>query len=66
MQVIQTFSNGTTIEFGDDSSGSCVHRVCSPGQKSCRYVEPYHVAITYAAQYELLFEKESKNSSFNR
>ena len=66
MQVIQTFSNGTTIEFGDDSSGSHVHRVCSPGQKSCRYVEPFHCALVYAEQYEALLEKESKNSSFNR
>ena len=65
MKIIQTFPNGTTVEFGDDSSGSQVYRVCSPGQKTWRYAEPYHVAITYAAQYELLLEKEGKNSSFN-
>lgn len=52
MQVIQTFPNGTTIEFGEDWHGNQVHRVCSATGAMCRYTEPFHVALTYAHHYE--------------
>ena len=52
MEVIQTFPNGTTIEFGEDWHGNQVHRVCSATGAMCRYVEPFHCAIAYAQQYE--------------
>jgi hypothetical protein len=52
MQVIQTFPNGTTIEFGEDSHGNQVHRVCSPTGAMCRYVEPFPCALAYAQHYE--------------
>jgi hypothetical protein len=52
MEVIQTFPNGTTIEFGQDSHGHCVHRVCSATGAMCRLVESHHIAVAYAAQYE--------------
>jgi len=55
MEVIQTFPNGSTIEFGEDSCGQHVHRVCNPEGSMCRYAEPYHVALTYAQQYEEYF-----------
>jgi hypothetical protein len=52
MEVLQTFPNGTTIEFGEDSWGHQVHRICNATKSMCRYAEPYHVALTYAQQYE--------------
>lgn len=52
MQIIQTLSKGTTIELGEDRHGNQVHRICTPGGSMCRYAEPYHVAITYAQQFE--------------
>lgn len=52
MSLIQTLPHGTTIELLDDKHGNQVHRVCTPGGSMCRYVEPYHVAITYGQQYE--------------
>ena len=57
MEVIQTFPNGSTIEFGEDFHGHHVHRVCNASASMCRYAEPYHVALTYAAQYEEYFKK---------
>lgn len=56
MEVTQTFDNGTTIEFGSDLHGNQVHRVCTPGGSMCRFAEPYHVALTYAQQYEELYK----------
>jgi hypothetical protein len=52
MEVIQTFPKGTTIEFGEDSHGHWIHRVCSITGAMCRYVESNHIAQAYAAQYE--------------
>jgi hypothetical protein len=52
MDVLQTFDNGTTIEFGEDNHGNQVHRICTPSGSMCRFAEPYHVALTYAQQYE--------------
>lgn len=52
MDVIMTYPNGTTIEFGDDAHGNQVHRVCNAGKSMCRYVEPWHCAQTYAEHYE--------------
>jgi hypothetical protein len=52
MSIIQTLPHGTTIELLDDKHGNQVHRVCTPGGSMCRYVEPYHCALVYAAQYE--------------
>ena len=52
MEVIQTFPNGTTIEFGKDWHGNDVHRVCSVTGAMCRYVEPFHCALAYAQHYE--------------
>ena len=52
MQVIQTFPKDTTIELGEDQHNNQVHRVCTPGGSMCRYVEPYHCALTYAEQFE--------------
>lgn len=52
MEVIQSFDNGTTIEIGVDRHGNQVHRICTPGGSMCRFAEPYHVALTYAQQYE--------------
>jgi hypothetical protein len=52
LEVIQTFSNGTTIELGEDSHGNQVHRVCTAGGSLCRYVEPIHCAMVYAQQFE--------------
>jgi hypothetical protein len=52
MEIIQTLPNDTTIAFGTDSHGNHVHRVCSPTGAMCRYAEPLHVALTYAAQYD--------------
>jgi len=52
MEVIMTYPNGTTIELGEDSHRNQVHRVCTPGGSMCRFVEPIHVAMTYAQQYE--------------
>ena len=57
MEVIQTFPNGTTIEFGEDCHGHHVHRVCTSSADMCRYAEPYHVALTYANHYEEYFKK---------
>jgi hypothetical protein len=57
MEVIQTFPNGSTIEFGEDWHGNQVHRVCNASASMCRYAEPYHVALTYAQQYEEYFKK---------
>ena len=58
MEVIQTFPKGTTIEFGDDSHGNQVHRVCSATGAICRYVEPYVCALTYAQQFEEWYSVE--------
>lgn len=52
MEVIQTFPNGTTIEFGEDSHGNQVHRVCTASGSLCRYVEPNHCAQVYAQQFD--------------
>lgn len=52
MEVIQTFPHGTTIEIGVDLHGNQVHRISTPGGSMCRFAEPYHVALTYAQQYE--------------
>lgn len=66
MEVIQTFPNGSTIEFGSDPSGNHVHRICNPGGSICRYAEPFHCALTYAMQFEEYFnykgEKITKSS----
>lgn len=55
---MQTFPNGTTIEFGEDLHGNQVHRVCNPSGSMCRYVEPYPCALVYAEQYEEYFAKQ--------
>ena len=65
MEVIQTFPNGSTIEFGEDAHSNQVHRVCNPSGSMCKYVEPYHCALVYASQYEEYFKNNSKNSSSN-
>jgi hypothetical protein len=52
MEVIQTFTKGTTIEFGQDSHGNQVHRICTPSGSMCRYAESNHVAQAYAVQFE--------------
>lgn len=52
MEVIQTLPNGTTIEFGEDSWGHQIHRVCCPTGAMCRYCESIHIAMAYAQQYE--------------
>jgi hypothetical protein len=65
MNVIQTFPNGTTIEIGVDLHGNQVHRVCNATGSLCRYAEPFHVALTYAEQYEEFFKKNAENDSFN-
>jgi hypothetical protein len=52
MEVMQTFPNGTVIEFGDDSHGNQCHRVSHPASTTYRYVEPYTCALVYAEQYE--------------
>ena len=52
MQLIQTLPNGTTIELGEDSVGTQTHRVCTPGGSLCRYVEPYHCALTYGQEFD--------------
>lgn len=52
MEVIQTFPNGTTIEFGKDWHGNDVHRVCSVTGAMCRFAESNHVAQAYAQHYE--------------
>ena len=52
MDVIQTLPNGTTIEFGEDSHGNQVHRVCTASGSLCRFAESSHVAMVYAAQFE--------------
>ena len=57
MEVMQTFPNGTIIEFGDDSHGNQVHRVSHPANTACRYVEPYTCALVYADQYEKQYGK---------
>ena len=64
MRVIQTFPNGTTIEFGEDSWGRNVHRVCTSTGSLCRYTESYHVALTYAHQYEEFFDRTTKKQFF--
>lgn len=55
MQIIQTLPRGTTIELGEDYHGNQVHRICNPGGSMCRFAEPYHVAITYAQQFEQFY-----------
>jgi len=57
MQLLETFPNGTTIELGIDLHGNQVHRICSSGGSLCRFAEPYHVAHTYALQYEEFYVK---------
>ena len=52
MEVIQTFPKGTTIEFGEDSHGNQVHRVCTPSGSMCRFAESNHVAQAYAHHFE--------------
>jgi DNA-binding phage protein len=60
MEVIQTFPNGSTIEFGQDSNGHCVHRVCNYSSSICKYTEPFHCALTYALQFEEYFNFKDK------
>ena len=60
MEVIQTLPHGTTIEFGEDSGGHYVHRVCNYSGSMCRYAEPFHVALAYANQYEELCREDYK------
>jgi len=57
MKLLETLPNGTTIEFGEDAHGNQVHKVCNFSGSLCRYVEPYHCAVAYAAQYEEYFVK---------
>ena len=57
MEVLQTFPNGTVIEFGYDSQGNQVHRVSHPANTTYRYVEPYICALVYAEQYEKQYGK---------
>jgi len=52
MEIIQTFPNGTTIEFGLDHHGNQVHRVCTPSGSICRFAESNHVAQSYANHFE--------------
>ena len=52
MKIIQTSPKGTTIEFGEDSWGHQVYRVCSATGAMCRLTEPYHCALVYAQEYE--------------
>jgi len=61
LEVIQTFPNGTTIEFGEDSHGNQVHRVCTAGGSLCRYVEPIHCAYVYAQQFEEYYAIKPEN-----
>ena len=56
MDIIMTYPNGTTIEFGDDMHGNQVHRVCNPSGSLCRYVEPWHCAQTYAETFEEIYQ----------
>jgi hypothetical protein len=52
VKIIQTFLKGTTIEFGEDSRGHQVYRVCSATGAMCRLTEAYHCALVYAQGYE--------------
>lgn len=52
MEIIQILPNGTTIEFGEDSHGNQVHRVCTASGSLCRYVEPHHCAAVYAQHFD--------------
>jgi hypothetical protein len=61
MEVMQTFPNGTVIEFGDDLHGNQVHRVSHPAATTYRYVEPYVCALAYAQQYEEYFAATPNN-----
>jgi hypothetical protein len=47
MDIIKTGDNGTTLEFGDDSHGNQVHKVCSADKSHCQWVEPWHCADCY-------------------
>ena len=47
MDVIKTGDHGTTLEFGDDSHGNQVHRVCNAALDRCQWVEPWHCADCY-------------------
>ena len=59
LEIIQEFENGTTIEFGEDTHGNQVHRVCNQDRNQCQWVEPWHCAQSYATR----FEKESTGVS---
>lgn len=52
MDLVTTYPNGTTIEFGFDRHGNQVYRICTGSGSLCRYAEPWHVAQTYAEQFE--------------
>jgi len=52
LEIIEEFENGTTIEFGEDTHGNQVHRVCSGDRSQCRWVEPWHCAKSYATRFE--------------
>jgi len=52
MDVVTTYPNGTTIEFGFDSHDNQVYRVCNPSKSICRYTEPWHCATCYAQVFE--------------
>ena len=59
MEVVTTYPNGTTIEFGFDAHNNQVYRVCNPSGSLCRYAEPWHCAQTYAETYEEYFKTVS-------
>jgi hypothetical protein len=62
MRLLEMLPNGATIEFGEDLHGNQVHRVCNSAGLVCKYVEPYHCALTYARQYEACLVKHLKNA----
>ena len=61
MDVIFTYPKGTTIEFGLDSHGNQVHRICNVGGSMCRYTEPWHCAQVYAEQFEEYYQAVPNN-----
>jgi hypothetical protein len=55
VEVILTLENGTTIETGVGYTGNQLYRVCCSTGSICRYADSYHIALSYASQYEEYF-----------
>jgi hypothetical protein len=51
VEVILTLENGTTIETGVGCAGN-LYRVCCSTGSICRYADSYHIAMSYATQFE--------------